>query len=105
MINTREYVRKYNLNKTDKFSHYKFTRDLAVDFNELCIKNRVCRNDVRFEQSVKEIRKKYQAIVNKTNGVVEEKVWKYFYASVVSRRRNEFKNQNTVIGLLTKIID
>lgn len=104
-MRTKDYIVKYNLDRTDKFNHYKFTRDLSVDFNEICIKNQAYVNDARFVQSVKQIRNKYESIVKKTRGNIDEKVWKYFYASVVCRKREELHNQDTVINNVIRFMD
>ena len=44
---------------------------------------------VRFENAVRALRTKWDAINNKTVGQLPDKLWNYFYATVIAKMRNE----------------
>ena len=88
-MTTKQYIQKYNLDKTDKFSHNEFVQDLSSDFIALLELNKANDNLKGFENSVRCIRMKFDAIANKTLGVFPEKLWGYFFAKVVAPLREE----------------
>jgi hypothetical protein len=88
-MTTKEYVVKYNLNISAKFNHTQFVQDLASDFIALLEINKANDNLKGFENAVRCIKMKYDAIGNKTLGVFPEKLWNYFYATVIAKMREE----------------
>lgn len=88
----KHYVDKYNLDKSDRFSHPDFVADLTFDFMTLLEFQQQSGvwNYAKFQNCVKEIRQKFDSISNKTIGTgLPEKIWKYFFASVVVPIRDE----------------
>lgn len=91
-MKTKEYVTKYELDKDDKFNHQEFTADLTNEFLSLLEvgKNKEGEINIKgFENAVNCIRMKWNAINNKTVGQLPEKLWNYFYATVVAKMREE----------------
>ncbi len=91
-MKTKEYVTKYELDKDDRFNHSEFTADLTNEFLSLLEvgKNKEGEINIKgFENAVNCIRMKWSAINNKTVGQLPEKLWSYFYATVVVKMREE----------------
>ena len=81
----REYVKKYNLKKGQKFNHNNFVTDLTLDFMTMIefYKTTTNWNYTIFKNIVKQIRQKFDSINAKTGDVIPEGTWKYFYATVI----------------------
>lgn len=88
-MTTKEYILKYKLNSSDKFNHSDFVQDLASDFIALLEINKANDNIKGFDNAVKCVRMKFNAISNKTLGVFPEKLWNYFFATVIAKLREE----------------
>ena len=88
-MNTKEYISKYKLNLSDKFNHSDFTKDLASDFIALLELNKANDNLKGFDNALRCIRMKFDSISNKTLGVIPEKLWNYFFATIVVKLREE----------------
>jgi len=89
-MKTKEYVNKYKLNKDDKFDHSEFVSDLTIDFMTLLEVGKASESIKGFENSVRAIRMKFNAINNKTVGCIPEKLWRYFFATVIAKMREGF---------------
>lgn len=88
-MKTLDYVRKYKLNVSDKFDHSEFVEDLANDFIALLEMNKANDNLKGFDNALRCIKMKFDAINNKTVGCLTDKLWNYFYATVVVKLRDE----------------
>lgn len=88
-MKTQEYVKKFELNKSDKFNHTEFVADLANDFVALLELNKAENNIKGFDNALRALRMKWDAINNKTVGNLPEKLWGYFFATVVVKLREE----------------
>lgn len=88
-MKTKEYVLKYELNKNDKFDHTEFASDLSIDFMTLLEVGKGNERLKGFENAVNAIRMKFDAINNKTVGIIPEKLWNYFFATVIAPLREE----------------
>jgi hypothetical protein len=88
-MTTKEYVTKYELNLSDKFNHSEFVQDLASDFIAILEINKANDNIKGFENALRCIRMKFDSVNNKTIGVIPEKLWNYFFATVVVKLREE----------------
>jgi hypothetical protein len=82
-MKTKEYVLKYKLNIDSKFNHNEFISDLTTDFKTLLETGKGFEKIKGFDNAVNAIRMKFTAINNKTIGCIPEKLWNYFYASVI----------------------
>lgn len=86
----KHYVSKYGLNKGVNFEHNEFVRDLTNDFIGQIEMAKIRNSDFNvkhFDQVVKEIRDKWDQIENKTLGQLPQKLWSYFYATVIVRAK------------------
>ena len=89
-MNTKEYVKKYGLNVADhKFDHSEFASDLTNDFITLLEVGNSTKNFKGYENAVRAIRMKWDAINNKTVGCLPDKLWSYFYATVIAKTKEE----------------
>lgn len=88
-MKTKEYISKYNLDKGVNFSHNDFISDLTFDFITLLEVGNATKNIKGYENAVRAIRMKWDAISNKTMGVLPDKLWNYFFATVIAKTRNE----------------
>lgn len=88
-MTTKDYVKKYQLDKSDKFNHSEFVQDLASDLIVLLEMNKANDNLKGFDNAIRCIRMKFDAIRNKTLGILPDKLWNYFYATVVVKLREE----------------
>jgi hypothetical protein len=85
-MKTKEYTNKYKLNEIGgvyKFNHNDFIADLTIDFMTLLEIGNSTKNIKGFENAVRAIRMKWDAINNKTVGQLPDKLWNYFYAKVI----------------------
>jgi hypothetical protein len=88
-MNTKEYIQKYNLDKSDKFNHSAFVEDLTEDFIALLEMNKALDNIKGFENALRCVRMKFDAVSNKTRGMLSDKLWNFFYATQVVKLRDE----------------
>jgi len=89
-MNTKEYVTKYKLNVADnKFDHSAFVSDFTNDFITLLEVGNSTKNFKGYENAVRAIRMKWDAINNKTVGNLPDKLWNYFYATVIAKTKEE----------------
>lgn len=82
------YIRKYKLDKKKHFNHKAFVADLTCDFMTLLEVGNGMENIKGFENAIRAIRMKWDGIDNKTRSLPES-LWKYFYATVVAKMREE----------------
>ena len=89
-MRTKDYVKKYKLDQGKEFKHNSFVEDLTQDFAErLSSAKSRCADftiDI-FNKTVSEMRDKWSAINNKTFGELPEKLWNYFYATVIMKEK------------------
>lgn len=88
-MKTQEYIKKYGLNESNKFDHSAFVQDLANEFISLLEINKANDNLKGFDNAVRCIKMKFGAIENKTLGVFPEKLWGFFFATVIVKLREE----------------
>lgn len=87
----KEYLIKYNLGlKNNKFNHRHFVVDFTKDFLIQLENSKGTINIKGFENAVNVMRMKWDAISNKVSGGLPEKLWNFFYATVVCKMKNEF---------------
>lgn len=87
-----EYIKKYNLKDHKRnFNHDSFVADLTIDFTSLIEYHRQTNwNYSKFKVCVDDMRSKFDAISRKTaHPKIHENLWKYFYATVVCKYRDE----------------
>jgi hypothetical protein len=88
----KEYVDKYKLNNVHPDPCLnEFVRDLTADFKALIeLHQQVAWNFNKFRVCVKDIRLKFDSISRRsTHSSINEKLWNYFYASVVGPIKDE----------------
>ena len=86
----KEYITKYNLSETNVFNHNDFVFDLTSDFVTLLDVGNGKKNFMGYENAVRAIRMKWDAIHNKTvNGGLPDKLWNYFYAVVIAKTKEQ----------------
>ncbi|MCK9429943.1 MAG: DnaJ domain-containing protein [Candidatus Omnitrophica bacterium] len=88
----REYIIKYKLDTihgANNFNHNEFVSDLTIDFMTLLEVGNGMTNYKGFENAVRAVRMKWDGINNKTLGQIPEKLWKYFYATVIIGYKNK----------------
>ncbi len=90
-MTTAQYVKKYNLRESDRFSHPEFISDFTLDFISLVewFKSKSAWQYPHFQECIKQIRQKWDSINNKTAGELPESLWGYFYATVVVKAEEE----------------
>lgn len=90
-MKTQEYIAKYRLNadREHHFNYQQFVADLTQDFEALLETGNARSNIKGYENAVRAIRMKWDAINNKTVGELPSGLWNYFYATVVARRKKE----------------
>ena len=88
-MKTKAYIEKYKLNINDNFQHNEFISDLTFDFITLLEVGKAKENIKGFDNSVRAIRMKWEAINNKTVGQLPEKLWGYFYATVIIKMKEQ----------------
>lgn len=84
-----DYQKKYNLLNGTNFSHNEFIADLTQDFLVFLEVGNSFKNIKGFENAVRAIRQKWDGIDKKTAGQLPEKLWNYFYASVIVKMRED----------------
>ncbi len=87
-MKTKDYVKKYNLEKGTKFNHQDFVSDLSFDLLTLLEVGKGRENVKGFDNAVNAIKMKFDAINNKTVGDIS-KIWGYFFATVVVKLKAE----------------
>jgi len=87
----KEYVEKYGLDKKDgKFRFKEFVSDLTVDFITMVEYHLESNpNLTKFRNCVSQVRQKYDSIVTRAKVHIDERPWKYLYASVIAPMREE----------------
>ena len=88
-MKTKEYIKKYKLNIDDKFSHNEFVEDLTYEFISLLEVGKATENIKGFENATRAIRMKWDAINNKTVGQLSEKLWNFFWATVIVKTKEQ----------------
>lgn len=89
-MNTKEYIKKYSLNVSDnKFDHSLFISDFTNDFITLLEVGNSTKNFKGYENAIRAIRMKWDAINNKTVGNLPDKLWNFFYATVIAKTKEE----------------
>lgn len=88
-MNTKEYVTKYKLNISNQFNHNEFVADLTNDFITLLEVGNSTKHFKGYENAVRAIRMKWDAINNKTVNCLPDKLWNYFYATVIVKTKEE----------------
>lgn len=88
-MTTKQYILKYELHLSNKFNHSNFCQDLASEFICLLEYNKANDNLKGFDNAVRCIKMKFDAIGNKMNGTMPEKLWSYFFATVIVKLREE----------------
>lgn len=82
---------------SNKFNHNHFIQDLTNDFLSLLEVGKTSSGEFRlkgFDNTVRAIRQKWDAVDNKTVFGLPEKLWGYFYATVIVKmRENLFPEQ------------
>lgn len=86
----KEYIKKYNLENSTKFNTNDFINDLKIDFDNELNKCNGLKSLKGYDQCIRVLRSKWDAINRKTANVLSEKLWKYLYASYVAKMRDEF---------------
>lgn len=84
-----DYQKKYNLLHGTNFSHNEFVADLTQDFLALLEVGNSFKNIKGFENAVRAIRMKWEGINKKTAGILPEKIWNFFYATVIVKMRED----------------
>lgn len=91
-MKTKDYIDKYELDRNDQFDHKSFTADLTNEFFSLLEvgKNKEGQLNIKgYENAINCIRRKWDAINNKTVGQLPEKLWSFFFATVIAKMREE----------------
>ena len=85
-----EFVRKYDLQSGWKPRvKNSFLQDMTNELLAFCEVNRVNDNIKAFDNAVKVVRMKWDAISRKIAGGLPEKLWNYWWATVVVKIRAE----------------
>lgn len=103
-MNTQSYVRKYNLSKDTNFNHSDFIADFAIDFISMIEYHGSSININNWDNVITQINKKWEAINNKTIGNLPDKLWNYFWATIVVPLKEqtfpEMKNEEQKIRFM-----
>ena len=98
----QEYFDKYNFKRTIRFNHGAFVKDLKKDFTSLVDLHKAQGwNETKFKNCIREIRLKFDNIFS-PSGItdeVKEKLWGYFYASVVGPESDRLSGEQGEGGL------
>jgi hypothetical protein len=92
-MKTKEYIKKYNLDIQSKFNHNDFINDLTVDFiSQLEFHTSTFQGLtlVKYQILVKQIREKWNNISLKSKEALPDKLWNYFYATVIAKVKEEY---------------
>lgn len=88
-MNTKEYIQKYSLDKSNQFNHDEFVADFTNEFLALLEVGKGSQNIKGFENAARAIKMKWDAVSSKTLGTIPHKLWFYFKAEVVDKMRVE----------------
>src|SRR3954464_13079279 len=89
-MNTKAYVTKYNLSISNKFNHSEFISDFTNEFITLLEVGNSTKSFKGYENAVRAIRMKWDAISNKTvQGGLPDKLWSFFYATVIAKTKEQ----------------
>lgn len=88
-MTTKHYVQKYGLDKGNQFSHEDFVKDMTFELLGLLELNKSENNIKGFDNALRCLTMKWNAISNKTLGVFPEKLWNFFYDTVVIKLRKD----------------
>lgn len=88
-MKTRGYVKKYKLDEDDQFNHTDFINDFTEDFNTMFSDAKIGSDYGKFKKLMDDSRQKWGNINNKTVGHLPEKLWGYFYGSVIVAKKDE----------------
>tara|TARA_R110002126_G_scaffold280677_1_gene428197 strand:+ start:4008 stop:4310 length:303 start_codon:yes stop_codon:yes gene_type:complete len=83
-MKTKDYVKKYELNKDDSFSRKDFIQDFTNDFNGMLEVAKIGKDYVRFKRLIEDSKKKWSNINNKTAGQLPKDLWIQFYSTVIT---------------------
>jgi len=88
-----QYVKKYKLDVSENYDRQGFMADFTSDFMATIevAQSHSDFNLTHWNNLVKQMRTKFDGIVNKSKGTADkwEKTWKYFYATVVVKLRDQ----------------
>lgn len=89
-MKTKEYLDKYNLHKgwNTKIQN-EFIADMASELEAQCILNKAEDNIRGFDNALRQVRTKWDNISKKIPYGIPEKLWSYFFATVVAPFREE----------------
>lgn len=88
-MKTKQYVKKYELDKDDNFNHKDFIEDFTSDFIDLINESDASSSYGKFVRVINTMKEKWWNINKKTVGQLPDSLWKYFYAAVVIAKRDE----------------
>lgn len=89
-MKVKEYIKKYDLDKTHVFDRVSFIEDLKTDFFTMAaVYKKIGIGE--WNVLIKSVKQKFDGIFNKSKVNVEgaERLWNFFYASVVVPFRDE----------------
>lgn len=102
-MKAKQYVKKYRLSEGIDFNYHLFLQDFTSDFIALVEYFRAKGEFTvqQFDTAVDQMRDKWDGINNKTLGKLPEKLWNYFYASVVVEAKNDLfpKHQKRILEI------
>ena len=84
----KNYIEKHKMMQ-GHFSHDEFIQDLSSELLAFCEMYKASDNIKGFDNAVKVIRMKWDAISNKIPFGLPDKLWNYFYATTVVKLREE----------------
>lgn len=83
-----EFIEKHGLDRGN-FSHDHFIQDFTFEFMILLEVGKAKENIKGYDNAVRAIRAKWDAINKRVGNKMPEKLWNYFYATVVAKMREE----------------
>lgn len=83
-----EFITKHGLDR-DHFSHDHFIQDFTFEFLTLLEVGKAKENIKGYDNAVRAIRAKWDAIKKRVGNKLPEKIWNYFYATVVAKMQEE----------------
>lgn len=86
-----EYIKKFNLNGNLSIHFGEIQNELIVDFISLVeyFKRTNNWNITQFKNCVKHLRQKFDSINNKCGNKLNESMWKYIYATVIIKIKDQ----------------